>query len=626
MSKYEDIIAIFFTADKALDKRFKVLRQKLTNQKSRLTRKQSTLTEKLEKKTKDSVMSPEDYHMLDGVMWDGFRDLDETLKELETTYQDITNLSYERTDLVDNTNYAAMHKVLTDQWERGYMDRDTAVHTFKETVRANLKLRAPEKPKGTPESSSNGAEHGAMSDARRFRPLESMAPGKLVEDISLDEFEMWVNQFEGYVLSGMGDGTDPGDRIRIRLLKSHMDRWWLRRTQESLSEDNTWAQALNLLQEVINTIFPLFMRRRVCFGLKQGTEKFTDFIRRLMSKAGQAKLEALTFDNLVVHIALCNMRNDRLKEKLMMKHDLTVDGMRTLATNWELAETNKAETNRARVASSRPRGASGQSQDPDTRTCFGCGARGHIRPECPKDLQCTFCGREGHNVSVCRTKKRSEGTEPSDQKNDTARKIGTKTRRNRQKKSGAEKKKPTKSSKARLAKEGKKEEEREDSDAYSTDSTAGEGEESHSSKQVKHRSNRVAFRRRSPINWGAMQGMGWPANIIQITPETFMGDGFWQDNEYVESPPALTPGTISPVSSESDTQGADADISDESDWLQVAAVDSVLWSLADTDDGPKDVPAPPHTPVHPPRPTVTRGRSAGSLRARSLSHPIAIDQ
>ena len=103
-------------------------------------------------------------------------------------------------------------------------------------------------------------------------------------------------------------------------------------------------------------------------------------------------------------------------------------------------------------------------------------------------------------------KKRADGADTSDSKKASAKKVGQKPGQSRQRsKSGRQldKKKTRRKNRARQAKDSKKEEDEEESEGtfYSTDSTTGVVEESHMSRQGKHRTNRAVCRRRdSPID------------------------------------------------------------------------------------------------------------------------------
>ena len=142
-----------------------------------------------------------------------------------------------------------------------------------------------------------------------------------------------------------------------------------------------------------------------------------------MDKAGQAKMGELTPDGLLVHVALCNMRGDKLKEKFLMAEDLTVVKMREIAATFEMAEANKAETNKVCHTSSKPQ-ISGQG-DQCNRSCFACGEKGHIRPDCRKELFCTFCDKPGHNAVVCHNKKRVDRAGTPESKKAQAKRVAT---------------------------------------------------------------------------------------------------------------------------------------------------------------------------------------------------------
>ena len=54
-------------------------------------------------------------------------------------------------------------------------------------------------------------------------------------------------------------------------------------------------------------------------------------------QADQAEIAKLTKDGLLVHIALCNMKGDKLKDKFLISKELTIAKMRDLATAHEMA-------------------------------------------------------------------------------------------------------------------------------------------------------------------------------------------------------------------------------------------------------------------------------------------------
>ena len=53
----------------------------------------------------------------------------------------------------------------------------------------------------------------------------------------------------------------------------------------------------------------------------------------MIDKADQAEMSKLTSDGFLVHIALCNMKNKKLKEKFLVAEDLTVVKMRDIAAH-----------------------------------------------------------------------------------------------------------------------------------------------------------------------------------------------------------------------------------------------------------------------------------------------------
>ena len=94
-----------------------------------------------------------------------------------------------------------------------------------------------------------------------------------------------------------------------------------------------------------------------------------------MDKAVQAEMGKLTSDGLLVHIALCNMKGDKLKDKFLIAEDLTVAKMRNIASVHEMAEVNKLEDNIVRQTKSQP--SAPGNQDKSQKTCFACGDKGH---------------------------------------------------------------------------------------------------------------------------------------------------------------------------------------------------------------------------------------------------------
>ena len=61
MSTYADVVKTFFTSSKVLDKKYRLIQQKVGTQKGRLTKKQTGLSEKLKKYVKDKEVLLQDF-------------------------------------------------------------------------------------------------------------------------------------------------------------------------------------------------------------------------------------------------------------------------------------------------------------------------------------------------------------------------------------------------------------------------------------------------------------------------------------------------------------------------------------------------------------------------------------
>lgn len=103
---------------------------------------------------------------------------------------------------------------------------------------------------------------------------------------------------------------------------------------------------------------------------------------------------------------VCGIKDDGIQRKLLSEKDLTFDKSIKIACSMEAASKSSTEMK----GNAQPVNKIAAT---DNRTCYCCGVKGHVRPECPyKDTVCKNCGKKGHITKNCRSQRSSGQQDP----------------------------------------------------------------------------------------------------------------------------------------------------------------------------------------------------------------------
>uniref|UniRef100_A0A8C6V5S1 Gypsy retrotransposon integrase-like protein 1 n=1 Tax=Neogobius melanostomus TaxID=47308 RepID=A0A8C6V5S1_9GOBI len=241
-------------------------------------------------------------------------------------------------------------------------------------------------------------------------------------------FEMWMRMFNNYLLVINATGNSwPEGRKRATLL--HCLGTEGQRLFYSLPETgDTIASAVTALEKYFTPKVNVVVERHLFRKRKQAPhETIVQYVAALRDLASRCnfedKMDEMIRDQLIEHVTA-----SRIRERLLLEPDLSLDKAITLATQVESA-ANQAKsmatdhTTPVQAIQQRPpyKKKSQQnkrpSKPPDATAssaptcCFRCGSDKHLAnyPQCPAaKAKCKSCSKIGHFARVCRSAKTSD--------------------------------------------------------------------------------------------------------------------------------------------------------------------------------------------------------------------------
>lgn len=140
----------------------------------------------------------------------------------------------------------------------------------------------------------------------------------------------------------------------------------------------------------------------------EGIAQFASNLRRLASKGDYGGfLNQALRDQFV-----CGLSDSATQRKLLGMDKLDYDTAVKTALAMESAQKDCKELTNSMKATT----IVNQVRDNSELTCYCCGVKGHVKPDCSlRDKKCDNCGRPGHVAKLCR-KKKSEGAKSENRK------------------------------------------------------------------------------------------------------------------------------------------------------------------------------------------------------------------
>ena len=190
-------------------------------------------------------------------------------------------------------------------------------------------------------TAATAAQPGAAAADRRPAPKANMAlkPQELSRDASPTEMQVWLAQLRAYFSSSGFDRCSVPDAQAYLL--ACLDPALAARIRPTLT-DTTPIFGKVSATSTIETEFllanPLFSRRLEFFRAKQSAgEPFTDFAIRVRNLANMADLDKIKPDDIMIIGFIMGTTDDKLREKFLKDPEPTLDGLRLIARNYEIA-------------------------------------------------------------------------------------------------------------------------------------------------------------------------------------------------------------------------------------------------------------------------------------------------
>lgn len=142
----------------------------------------------------------------------------------------------------------------------------------------------------------------------------------------------------------------------------------------------------------------ILLRHRMLVCEQKDEEDVTGFIERVTKMAGQCQFGALKED-MIMQVVIKGMKDDKLRNDLLVKADLTLDELKATCLRYESADRTAMELKDRKFRDGEVEQASEEGR------CFRCRQTGHFARECPQEPSCYSCGERGHMSVACPTKR-----------------------------------------------------------------------------------------------------------------------------------------------------------------------------------------------------------------------------
>lgn len=232
-------------------------------------------------------------------------------------------------------------------------------------------------------------------------------------------FDMWLRIFNNYlvVINASGNAW-PTSRKRATLL--HCLGAEGQRIFYSLPDTGTsFEDAVSALEgHFLPKVNVVVERHTFRQRAQLPHETVNQYLAALRALSANCAFDANT-DEMIRDQLLEHLRDDRIRERLLLEPDLTLEKATTLAIQMETAadQANKMKLDGATVHAiqSRPkheknkrhsRSLAAAAPPSQCKTCFRCGSDKHLAnaSQCPAaKVQCKSCGKRGHYARMCRS-------------------------------------------------------------------------------------------------------------------------------------------------------------------------------------------------------------------------------
>ena len=134
----------------------------------------------------------------------------------------------------------------------------------------------------------------------------------------------------------MGDDTVSVKKL-IPYIRSKLDSFWDMRVGHKFKEDKMFEGNLDIIKEELLLLYPLIKCRRDLFERKQSdSELASSFLGTMACLADEANLGSLRVEELMCHIAFCNLSNKTAKAQKLCREIAKDKTLRNADTEQEI--------------------------------------------------------------------------------------------------------------------------------------------------------------------------------------------------------------------------------------------------------------------------------------------------
>lgn len=175
-----------------------------------------------------------------------------------------------------------------------------------------------------------------------------------------------------------------------------------------LPADKTFAEIVEVLNQHL-VVKPNFLMERYHFRRRhqQTDESVKDYITVLKKMAMTCQFNGDTLSEALRDQIVLGVCSSQLRERLFTEKSPTLEVVTSVALTYDSAKREVASM--LQVSEVSP---SVNVVKKSVSSCYCCGARGHLRPNCPKKetAYCTHCKIRGHLITICRKYKNIKHT------------------------------------------------------------------------------------------------------------------------------------------------------------------------------------------------------------------------
>ena len=162
---------------------------------------------------------------------------------------------------------------------------------------------------------------------------------------------------------------------------------------------------------------PLHIRRAELSQYKKHKKQSnSQYVAAYLQMANDAELPTTAIDNIIAVQAVAGMDESEIRTNLLMDVNLGTVGLVRKIEAWESARLKDKNAGNTWTSSGfagstkTTKGSNKSSSKTPDNQCHRCPVPGHDEADCYwKTNNCSYCKKQGHDVNVCKTKKRKEG-------------------------------------------------------------------------------------------------------------------------------------------------------------------------------------------------------------------------